>query len=61
MFFKVSFKKNLKICLYLYLVLFEYYSLLLIVDICRECYYMNRNFLNLKYEFFKENVFIFNV
>lgn len=26
--------------------------LLLIVDICRECYYMNRNFLNLKYEFF---------
>lgn len=35
--------------------------LLLIVDICRECYYMNRNFLNLKYEFFKENVFIFNV
>lgn len=28
---------------------------------CRECYHTNRNFSNLKYEFFKENVSIFNV
>lgn len=62
MFFKVSLKKNLKICLHLYLALSEYHMSLLTADTCREkCYHMNRSFSNLKYEFFKENVSIFNV
>lgn len=58
MFFKISLKKN---CLQLYLALSEYHTSLLTADTCRECYHMNRNFSNLKYEFFKENVSIFNV
>lgn len=57
MFFKISFKKKL------FVIIFSFVRILyVIVDgWCRECYYRNRNFLNLKYEFFKENVFIFNV
>lgn len=57
MFFKISFKKKL------FVIIFSFVRILyVIVDSwCRECYYTNRNFLNLKYEFFKENVFIFNV
>lgn len=57
MFFKVSLKKNLPAFIFSSVRI----SYVIVDSWCRECYHTNRNFSNLKYEFFKENVSIFNV
>lgn len=57
MFFKISLKKKLPAIIFSSVRI----SYVIVDGWCRECYHTNRNFSNLKYEFFKENVSIFNV
>lgn len=56
MFFKISLKKKLPAIIFSSVRI----SYVIVDGWCRECYHRNRNFSNLKYEFFKENVSIFN-
>lgn len=56
MFLKVSLKKNLPAFIFSSVRI----SYVIVDSWCRKCYHTNRNFSNLKYEFFKENVSIFN-
>lgn len=57
MFFKISLKKKLPAIIFSSVRI----SYVIVDSWCRKCYHTNRNFSNLKYEFFKENVSIFNV
>lgn len=57
MFFKISLKKKLPAIIFSSVRI----SYIIVDSWCWECYHTNRNFSNLKYEFFKENVSIFNV
>lgn len=57
MFFKISLKKKLPAIIFSSVRI----SYVIVDGWCRECYHTNRNFSNLRYEFFKENVSIFNV